>query len=121
MVRGSDGQTAPWLQVFADHPAVGNIMRWPREVLPILQQPMCSLPIRAVATVLDVGALGLYDRQLRRVIPALTERRSMAVLVGLQLAGIRADNSQGHVMEVLFSLPQGDYNVAADARHTLGA
>ena len=36
MVRGPDGQSEPWLQVFADHPAVGSIMGWPREVLPVL-------------------------------------------------------------------------------------
>ena len=74
MVRGPDGQSDPWLQVFADHPAVGNIMGWPREVLPVLQQPLCGLPVLAVATVMDVGALWLHDRQLRRVIPAVTER-----------------------------------------------
>ena len=34
MVRGPDGQSDPWLQVYANHPAVGNIMGWPREVLP---------------------------------------------------------------------------------------
>ena len=82
MVRGPDGHSDPWLQVFVDHPAVGNIMGWPREVLPVLQQPLCSLPVLAVATVLDLEALWLYDRQLRRVILATTERRSMAVLVG---------------------------------------
>ena len=32
IVRGPDGQSDPWLQVYADHPAVGNIMGWPREV-----------------------------------------------------------------------------------------
>ena len=37
MVLGSDRQGEPWLQVFAIHPAVGNIMGWPREVLPVLQ------------------------------------------------------------------------------------
>ena len=26
MVRGPKGQNDPWLQVFADHPAVGNII-----------------------------------------------------------------------------------------------
>ena len=40
-------------------------MSWPREVLPVLQQPLCNLLVLAVATVLDVGALWLYDRQLR--------------------------------------------------------
>ena len=82
MVRGPDGQSDPWLQVYADHPAVGNVMGWPREVLPVFQQPLFSLPVLAVAVVLDVGALWLYDRQLRRAIPAVTERRSMTVLVG---------------------------------------
>ena len=82
MVRSLDGQSDPWLQVYANHLAVGNVMGWPREVLPVLQQPRCSLPILAVAVVLDLGTLWLYDRQLRRVVPAVTERRSMAVLVG---------------------------------------
>ena len=82
MVRSPEGKSAPWLQVFADHPAVGNIMGWPCEVLPVLQQPLCSLPVLAVATMLDVGAMWLYDRQLRRVIPAATGQRPMAVLVG---------------------------------------
>ena len=120
MVRGPEGQSDPWLQVFADHPAVGNIMGWPREVLPVCQQPLCSLPVLAVAVMLDAGALWLYDRQLRRVIPAVTERRSMAVLVGSkQLARIQGDDAQGRVTEAMFSLPEGDDNVAADARHTL--
>ena len=81
-VRSPDGQSDPWLQVYANHPAVGNVMGWPREVLPVLQQPLCSLPILAVAVVLDVGTLWLDDRQLRRAIPAVTEQQSMAVLVG---------------------------------------
>ena len=119
-VRGPDGQSDPWLQVYAGHPAVGNVMGWPREVLPVLQQPLCSLPVRAVAVVLDVGTLWLYDRQLRRAIPAVTERRSMAVLVGSkQLARVQGDDAQGHVTEAMFSLPEGDDHVAADARHTL--
>ena len=96
MVRGPDGQSDPWLRVFADHPAVGNIIGWPREVLPVLKQPLCSLSVLAVATVLDLGALWLYDRQLRRVIPAVTERRAMAVLVGSkQLARIRGGRRTG--------------------------
>ena len=39
---------------------------------------------------------------------------------GLQAAGVgtRGD-AQGHVTEAMFSLPEGDNNVAADARHTL--
>ena len=82
MVRSPDGQSDPWLQVYANHPAVGNVMGLPREVLPVLQQPLCSLPVLAVAIVLDVGTLWMYDRQLRRAIPAVTERRSLAVLVG---------------------------------------
>ena len=95
-------------------------MGWPREVLSVLQQPLCSLPILAVAVVLDVGTLWLYDRQLRRAIPAVTERRSMTVLVGSkQLARVQGDDAQGHVTEAMFSLPEGDDHVAADARHTL--
>ena len=104
MVRGPDGQSDPWLQVYADHPGVGNVLGWPREVLPVFQQPLCSLPVLAVAVVLDVGTLWLYDRQLRRAIPAVTERRSMAVLVGSnQLARVQGDDAQGHVTEAMFS------------------
>ena len=122
MVRGPDGQSEPWLQVFADHPAIGNIMGWPCEVLPVLHEPLCSLPLLAVATVLDVGALWLYDHQDPRVNSAVTERRSMDVLVGSkQLEQIQGDDAQGRVTEALFSLPEGDDNVAADARHTLTA
>ena len=120
MVRGLDGQDDSWLQVYANHPAVANVMGWPREVLPVFQQPLCGLPILAVAVVLDVGTLWLCDRQLRRARPAVTERRSMAVLVGSkQLARVQGDDAQGHVTEAMFSLPEGDEHVAADARHTL--
>ena len=35
MVRGPEGESDPWLEVYADHPAVGNVMGWPREVLPV--------------------------------------------------------------------------------------
>ena len=69
MVRSSDSQGEPWLEVFANHPAVENVMGWPREVLPVLQQPLCSLSVLAVTTMLDVGVLWLYDRQLQRIIP----------------------------------------------------
>ena len=120
MARSPDGQSDPWFQVYTNHPAVGNVMGWPREVLPVLQQPLCSLPILAVAVVLDVGTLWLYDRQLRRAIPAVTERRSMAVLVGSkQLARVQGDEAQGHVTEAMFSVPEGHDHVAADPRHTL--
>ena len=120
MVRSPDGQSDPWLQVYANHPAVGNVIGWPPEVLPVLQQPLCSLPILAVAVVLDAGTLWLYDRQRQRAIQAGTERRSMAVLVGSkQLARVQGDDAQGHVTEAMFSLPEGDDHVAADARHTL--
>ena len=95
-------------------------MGWPREVLPVFHQPLCSLPVLAVAVVLNVGTLWLYDQQLRRAIPAVTDRRSVAVLVGSkQLARVQGDDAQGHVTEALFSLPKGDDHVAADARHTL--
>ena len=120
MVRDPAGQNDPWLQVYSNHPAVGNVMGWPHEVLPVFQQPLCGLPILAVAVVLDVGTLWLYDRQLRRVIPAVTGRRSMAVLVGSkELARVQGDGAQGHVTEAMFSLPEGDEHFAADARHTL--
>ena len=120
MVGSPDSQSDPWLQVYANHPAVGNVISWPLGVLPVLQQPLCSLPILAVAIVLDVGTLWLYDQQLRRAIPAVTERRSMAVLVGSkQLAQVQGDDAQGHVTEAIFSLPEGDDHVAADAHHTL--
>ena len=107
MVRSTGGGSEPWLQVFAYHPAVGSVTGWPREVLPVLLQPLCNLPVLAVATMLDVGAMWLYDRQLRRVILATTGQRSMAVLVGLkQLARIQGDHAQGHITEVLLSLPR---------------
>ena len=62
MVQSPDGGSEPWLQVFADHPAVGSVMGWPLEVLPVLQQPLCNLPALAVATMLHVGTMWLYDR-----------------------------------------------------------
>ena len=118
MVRDPGGRGEPWLKVFASHPAVRNIMGWPCEVLPVFQQPLCSLPVLAVATVLDVGALWLYDQQ--RVVPVAKGQRSMAVLVGSkQLVRIKGYDAPGRVTEVLLSLPEGDDNVAADARHTL--
>ena len=44
----------------------------------------------------------------------------MAVLVGSkQLARVQGDDAQGHVTEAMFSVPEGDDHVAADARHTL--
>ena len=44
----------------------------------------------------------------------------MAVLVGSkQLARVHGNDAQGHVTEAMFSLPEGDDHVAADARHTL--
>ena len=46
----------------------------------------------------------------------------MAVLVGSkQLARVQGDDAQCHVTEAMFSLPEGDDHVAADARHTLDA
>ena len=62
MVRDSHGHNEPWRKVFVGHLAVGSIMSWPREVLPIFQQPLCSLPVLAVATVLDVGNCGCMTR-----------------------------------------------------------
>ena len=78
--------------------------------------------VLAVAVVLDVGTLWLYDRQLRRAIPAVTERRSMAVLAGSkQKAQVQGNDAQRHVTEAMFCLPEGDNHVAADACHTLNA
>ena len=120
MVRDSAGHDEPWLKVFVGHPAVGSIMGWPREVLPVFQQPLCSLPVLAVATVLDVGALWLYDQQLRRVVPVAKGQRCMAVLVGSkQLARVQGDTVPDRITEVLLSLPDGDDNASADTRHTL--
>ena len=120
MVRDSDGHGGPWLQVFANHPAVGNITGLPREVVPVLQQPLCSLPVLAVATVLDMGVLWLYDRQLHRIDPVAEGQRSVAVLVGSkQLPRIQGDDKQGCITEVLLSLPEEDDDMTANARHTL--
>ena len=120
MVRDSAGHDKPWLKVFAGHPAIGSIMGWHREVLAVFQQPLCSLPVLAVATVLDVGELWLYDQHLRRVVPVAKGQRCMAVLVGSkQLARIQGDDAPGRITEVLLSLPDGDDNASTDARHTL--
>ena len=71
-------------------------------MLPVLHQPLCPLPVLAVATVLDVAALWLYDRQLQRIIPLAEEQRCMAGLVGSkQLGRIRGDDALGRITEVL--------------------
>ena len=42
------------------------------------------------------------------------------MLVGSkQLARVPGDDAQGHVTQAMFSLPEGDDHVVADARHTL--
>ena len=82
MVRNPDGHDEPWLKMFVSHPAVRTIMGWPSDVLPVFQQLLCSLPVLAVAAVLGMGELWLYDRLLRRVIPVAEGQRCMAVLVG---------------------------------------
>ena len=61
MVRDSAADDEPWFKVFVGHGAVGSIMGWPREVLPVFQQPLCSLLVLAVASLLDVGELWLLD------------------------------------------------------------
>ena len=87
-----------------------------------LQEPLWSLPVSAVATVLDSGAMWLYDRELQRVNPAATGQRSMAVLVASkQLARVQWDDAHGHIIEALFSQVKGYHNVAANARHTIDA
>ena len=121
-LRDLDDQGEPYLQVFANHPAVGNIMGWPRELLPVLQQPLRSLPVLVVFPMLDVRVLWLFDRQLKRIIPVAEGQRSMAVLVGSkQLARIHGDDAPRRITEVLLSLAEGDDNLAADARHSLDA
>ena len=95
-------------------------MGWPSDVLPVLQQLLCSLPVLAVAIVLDAGEVWLYDRQLRRVVPVAEGQRCMAVLVGSKhLARIQEDDASGGVKAVLLSLPEGHDNASADTRHTL--
>ena len=68
----------PWLNVFASHPPVRNITSWPCEVLGVCQQPVCCLPVVALGTVLDVGALWLYDQQLQRIVP-VADRQKLAL------------------------------------------
>ena len=43
MVRNSDGHNKPWLKVFVGLTAVGSVMGWPGDVLPVFQHPLCSL------------------------------------------------------------------------------
>ena len=86
-------------------------MGWPSDVLPVFQQLLCSLPVLAVAIVLDAGEVWLYDRQLRRVVPVAEGQRCMAVLVGSKhLARIQEDDASGRVKAVLLSLPEGHDN-----------
>ena len=113
MVRNPDGHDEPWLKVVVGHPVVGSVMGWPGDILPVFQQPLCSLPVLAVATVLGMGELWLYDRQLRRVIPVAQGQRCMAVLVGSKhLARLQGDDAPSCVTAVLLSLPDEDDNVS---------
>ena len=118
MVRNSDGHDEPWLKVFVGHLAVRSITGWPRDVPPIFQQPLCSLRVLAVASVLDVGEVLLYDRQPRRVVPVAEGQRYMPVLAGSKhLARIQRAYAPSRVTEL--SLPDRDDNASADTRHTL--
>ena len=120
MVSATDDREKPRLKVLASHRAVGNILCWPGQVLPIFQQALCSLPVLAMATVLDVGELWLYDQRLKRIVPIAERQRCMAVVVGSkQLTRIQVDDVLPCVTEVLLSLQDGNDNVAADARQTL--
>ena len=49
-VCNKDGNDKPWLKVSLGHPAAGSS---------VFQQPLCSLPVLAVATILSVGQLWL--------------------------------------------------------------
>ena len=99
---------------------VESIIGWPSDVLPVFEQPLCSLPVLAVATVLGMGELWLYDRQLRRVVRVAGDQRYMAVLVGsTPLARIEGDNAPGRFTAVILSLLDGEDNASADTRHTL--
>ena len=119
MVHNSDGGDEPWLKVFAGLRAVASVMGWPSGVLPVLPQPSCSLLLMAVATVLDVGELWLYDWRLRRVILVAEGQRCMAVLVGpKQFALVQGDDAPGRVAAMLLSVPDGYDNASAEARLT---
>ena len=60
-----DGEgTASWLETFMNHPKVGSILGWPPSVLPMLQPPLRSLPVPAIAMALDVEELQLCDRRV---------------------------------------------------------
>ena len=103
--------------MFVGHPAIGSILGWPIDVLPVFQGPLCSLPVLAVATLLGKGELWLDDQQLRRVVPVAEGQRCM---VGSKhLRRIQGDNAPSRVTAVLLSLPNGDDNASADACQTL--
>ena len=67
MVRDSHGHDEPLLKVYVGLLAVGCVMGWPCGVVPVFQQPLCSLPVLAVAIVLDMGERWLCDSWLHRV------------------------------------------------------
>ena len=120
MVRDSDGHYEPWLKVFVGLGGVGNVMDRQCGVLPVFQQPLCSLENLRVAIALDIGELWLYDRRLRRVIPVPGWQGCPAVLVGpKQLAPVHGDDASGRVAAVLLSLPDGDGKAWAEACLTL--
>ena len=112
MVRDSNGDNEPWLKVFVGLPAVGSVMGWPGDVLLIVQQPLCSLLVLAVATVFGMPEILLYDPWPRRVILVPWRQGCMAVMVGpKQLALVHGDDASRRVAAVLLSLPDGDDNV----------
>ena len=95
-------------------------MGWPGSVLPVFQQPLCSLPVLAVAMVLDMGELRLYERRLQRVALLAGGPGCMAVLVGpKRLALLQGDNVACRVAAVLLSLRNGNDSASADTRLTL--
>ena len=54
MVCDSEGRNEPCLILFVGVLAVGSVMGWPGEVLPVFQELLCSLPTLAVPTVLEM-------------------------------------------------------------------
>ena len=55
MVRDSDGHDEPWLKVFVVLPAVGSVMGWPGDVLPVFHSSSLGPELR------DLKSLNAHD------------------------------------------------------------